>query len=93
MEGGPGSDRGVTHKIMVIIKNKRLELIEAIKLNEPLKTKTTAAKAKMVVHTAVKRQKIILVPNIPLGNTLGWEVMTSSLTCLEHGWHHSRRAQ
>ena len=57
--------------MMVIIKNKRLEPIEAIKLNEPLKTKTTAAKAKRVVHAAVKRQKIMLVA-CPLGNALGW---------------------
>ena len=85
-------DRDVTHKMMVIIKNTRLEAIEAIKLNEPLKTKTTAANAKRVVHTAVKRQKIILVA-VPLGDTLWPEVTTSSLTCFERGWHHYRRAQ
>lgn len=56
------SDRDLTHKIMVIINHTTLEAIEAKKLNDPLKTKTTAAKAKRVVHAAVKRVKIILVP-------------------------------
>ncbi len=63
-----------------------------MKLNEPLKTKTTAAKAKRVVHTAVKRIKIILVP-FQLDDAPLLEVSMSSLTCFERGWHHSRRAQ
>lgn len=61
-----------------------LEAIEAKKLIDPLKTNTTAAKAKRVVHDAVKRVKIIL-DAFQLGDTLLLEVLTSSLTCFEHG--------
>ena len=61
-----------------------LEAIEAKKLNDPLKTKTTAAKAKRVVHDAVKRVKIILFP-FQLDDTLYWK-------CRRHHLHASNAA-
>ena len=63
MEGDRAmGDRDVTHKIMIIINHTKLEAIEAKKLNAPVKTKMTAAKASRTVHDAVMRIKIILIP-------------------------------
>ena len=75
---------------MVIISHTMLEAIPAKKLNEPLKTKATAAKAKSVVHDAVKRIKIILFLLVGDVLVIGPNVM---LTCFERGWHHSHRAR
>ena len=93
MEGDQAEgDRGVTHKIMAIINHTKLEAMPAKKLNAPVKTKTTAAKEKRTVHDAVMRMKIILVP-LSVADTSRLEVSTSSLTCFERGWNHSRRAR
>jgi DNA-binding transcriptional regulator YiaG len=80
------SGRDVTHKIMTIINQTMLEAMEAKKLNAPLKTKMTAAKAKSTVHDAVTRIKIILVPvSVSVSHAARLKVSTSSLTCFERG--------
>jgi hypothetical protein len=61
MESIQSERRLRTQKIMVMISHMMLEAKLATKLNMPLKTKMTAAKAKKVVHAAVKRMKIILL--------------------------------
>ena len=70
--GSSGGRRALlTQKIMVIISHTMLEAIPAKKLNEPLRTKMTAAKAKRVVHAAVKRTNIILFSLLAVSLVVG----------------------
>lgn len=70
--GSRGDERALlTQKMMVIISHTMLEAIPAKKLNEPLRTKMTAAKAKRVVHAAVKMTNIILFPLLAVSLVVG----------------------
>ena len=68
-----------TQKMMVMINHTMLEATPARKLNTPRKMNMTAAKAKRVVHTAVKRTNIILFSLVSDVLARGHDVITYML--------------